>query len=53
MTQKARAAFDTQDSVAISDVFQEKFLRPQEGKEHTDRRRDATRMYTMAFIPAR
>jgi len=50
---KLRAAFDTQDSVAISDVFQEKFLRPQEGKEHTDRRRDATRMYTMAFIPAR
>jgi len=49
---KLRAAFATNDSIAISDVFQNKFLRPQEGKEHTDRRRDATRMYTMAFIPA-
>tara|TARA_E500000318_G_scaffold71224_1_gene65980 strand:+ start:524 stop:1327 length:804 start_codon:yes stop_codon:yes gene_type:complete len=42
----------SKNSIDLSDAFQDIFLRPQEGKEHTPKRREATSMYTMAFIPA-
>lgn len=42
----------SRNSIDLSDAFQNIFLRPQEGKEHTPKRREATKMYTMAFIPA-
>lgn len=48
---KMREAFQSTDPIAISDSFQNIFLKP--GKPHQDRRREATRMYSLAFSPAR
>ena len=40
------------DPIEISDGFQNIFLRPKKEKAHTDRRREASRMYSLAFTPA-
>ncbi len=50
---KLRAVFKTDDPIAISDMFEKKFLRPNPEKAHSDRRREASRMYSLAFIPAK
>lgn len=51
---KLRHLFATSaDPTKISDGFQNIFLRPNKKKAHTDRRREASRMYSLAFTPAR
>ena len=50
---KLRDVFKTDDPIAISDMFEKKFLRPNPEKAHSDRRREASRMYSLAFIPAK
>jgi len=51
---KLRKLFaSSRDAVELSDGFQNIFLRPKKTKAHTDRRREASRMYTMAFVPAK
>ena len=40
------------DPIEISDGFEKIFLRPNEKKSHSDRRREASRMYSLAFTPA-
>tara|TARA_R110000787_G_C13112938_1_gene413856 strand:+ start:43 stop:552 length:510 start_codon:yes stop_codon:yes gene_type:complete len=50
---KLRKLFaESADPIEISDGFQDIFLRPKKEKAHTDRRREASRMYSLAFTPA-
>ena len=50
---KLRELFaSSKDPVEISDMIVKRFLKPKKGKEHIDRRREASRMYTMALTPA-
>ena len=50
---KLRKLFaESADPIEISDGFQNIFLRPKKEKAHTDRRREASRMYSLAFTPA-
>jgi hypothetical protein len=53
MQKKLRAVFKINDPIAISDMFEKRFLRPNPEKAHSDRRREASRMYSLAFIPAK
>jgi len=49
-----RAMFaSSEDPVEISDMLVKRFLKPKKGKEHIDRRREASRMYTIGFVPAK
>lgn len=40
------------DPIELSDAFETIFLRPNKKKAHSDRRREASRMYSLAFTPA-
>lgn len=48
---KMRAALQSTDLMSISDSFQNIFLKP--GKPHQDRRREASRMYSILLTPAK
>jgi hypothetical protein len=49
--EKMREALKATDPLAISDSFQNIFLKP--GKPHQDRRREASRMYSILLTPAK
>lgn len=48
---KLRNIFKTDDPVAISDMFQARFLNPKKEKAHTDRRRSSTMDFLFELSP--
>jgi hypothetical protein len=48
---KLRGIFTSDDPIAISDMFEQKFLNPNEEKAHSDRRRASTMNFLFELTP--